>query len=181
MRSSTADVRSSLTRWRRPPTWQSPASGQRISRGSLTIQPVTAVQGNRFTYAPTRSAAWSAFRWFMGGNDLQISLYDPATGGLPNMKIAVTVDHHKTRGDQTVDEDLKFCLSALARGNSLAMQGQLESATRDFRAVEDTAGTVKKALRLLPAAAGLSLLKASSATESTFVTLIALDGHKAAT
>jgi hypothetical protein len=38
-----------------------------------------------------------------------------------------------------------------------------------------------KILRLLPAAAGLSLLKASSATESAFVTLIALDGHNDAT
>ena len=62
------------------------------------------------------------------------------------MKIAVTLDHHKTRANQTVDEDLKFCLSALARGNSLAMQGQLESATRALRVAEDTAGTVKKAL-----------------------------------
>jgi glycosyltransferase involved in cell wall biosynthesis len=25
--------------------------------------------------------AWSAFRWFLGGNDLQVPLYDPATGG----------------------------------------------------------------------------------------------------
>jgi len=25
--------------------------------------------------------AWSAFNWFMGKNDLQIALYDPATGG----------------------------------------------------------------------------------------------------
>ena len=25
--------------------------------------------------------AWSAFRWFLGANDLEIPLYDPATGG----------------------------------------------------------------------------------------------------
>jgi hypothetical protein len=25
--------------------------------------------------------AWSAFRWFLGGNDLQVPLYDAATGG----------------------------------------------------------------------------------------------------
>jgi hypothetical protein len=25
--------------------------------------------------------AWSAFNWFLGNNDLQIALYDPATGG----------------------------------------------------------------------------------------------------
>jgi glycosyltransferase involved in cell wall biosynthesis len=28
-----------------------------------------------------RSEAWSAFNWFLGDNDLQLSLYDPVTGG----------------------------------------------------------------------------------------------------
>jgi hypothetical protein len=28
-----------------------------------------------------RSAAWSAFNWFLGANDLQLSLYDSETGG----------------------------------------------------------------------------------------------------
>ena len=28
-----------------------------------------------------RKAAWSAFNWFLGDNDLQIALYDPTTGG----------------------------------------------------------------------------------------------------
>ena len=28
-----------------------------------------------------RKAAWTAFNWFLGDNDLQIALYDPATGG----------------------------------------------------------------------------------------------------
>ena len=28
-----------------------------------------------------RQAAWSAFNWFLGENDLQIALYDPTTGG----------------------------------------------------------------------------------------------------
>jgi glycosyltransferase involved in cell wall biosynthesis len=28
-----------------------------------------------------RKQAWSAFNWFLGDNDLQIALYDPATGG----------------------------------------------------------------------------------------------------
>jgi hypothetical protein len=62
------------------------------------------------------------------------------------MEIAQTINHNQTRGDETVDENLRFCVSALVRGNSLAMQGQLESATRDLRAVEVTADTVKKAL-----------------------------------
>ena len=62
------------------------------------------------------------------------------------METVVKVDHHEPRGNQTVNEDLKFCLAALARGNSLAMQGQMESATRDLRAVENAVDTVKKAL-----------------------------------
>jgi hypothetical protein len=62
------------------------------------------------------------------------------------MEITQTMDHNETRGDQTVDEDLKFCLAALARGNSLAMQGQMESATRDLWAVEDAVDAVTKAL-----------------------------------
>jgi hypothetical protein len=28
-----------------------------------------------------RKEAWTAFNWFLGDNDLQIALYDPATGG----------------------------------------------------------------------------------------------------
>lgn len=28
-----------------------------------------------------RQAAWTAFNWFLGSNDLQVSLYDPTTGG----------------------------------------------------------------------------------------------------
>ncbi|MGO9516774.1 MAG: hypothetical protein ACLPND_07005, partial [Candidatus Korobacteraceae bacterium] len=28
-----------------------------------------------------RNEAWSAFNWFLGDNDLQVSLYDPVTGG----------------------------------------------------------------------------------------------------
>ena len=66
--------------------------------------------------------------------------------GVSNMENALTVDHDKTRGGQTMDADLKFCQLALARGNSLAIQGQLESATRDLRAAEDAANAVKKVL-----------------------------------
>jgi hypothetical protein len=62
------------------------------------------------------------------------------------MEIAQTVDHDEKRGDQTVDEDLQFCQAALARGNSLAIQGQMESATRDLRAVENAVDTIKKAM-----------------------------------
>jgi hypothetical protein len=28
-----------------------------------------------------RDEAWSAFNWFLGGNDLQLPLYDSVTGG----------------------------------------------------------------------------------------------------
>jgi glycosyltransferase involved in cell wall biosynthesis len=40
------------------------------------------LQAYRVTADPRwRSTAWSAFNWFLGDNDLQISLYDPETGG----------------------------------------------------------------------------------------------------
>jgi hypothetical protein len=47
------------------------------------------------------------------------------------MQIALAVPDIEVRGSRNLDAELKFCRSALARGNSLAMQGQLESATRD--------------------------------------------------
>jgi hypothetical protein len=40
------------------------------------------LQANRATGKNRwRKEAWSAFNWFLGDNDLQIALYDPATGG----------------------------------------------------------------------------------------------------
>jgi glycosyltransferase involved in cell wall biosynthesis len=43
---------------------------------SATLQAYRATGKGRW-----RKAAWSAFNWFLGDNDLQIALYDPATGG----------------------------------------------------------------------------------------------------
>jgi len=40
------------------------------------------LQANRATgQSKWRKEAWSAFNWFLGDNDLQITLYDPVTGG----------------------------------------------------------------------------------------------------
>jgi hypothetical protein len=40
------------------------------------------LQAYRVTGDPRwRKEAWTAFNWFLGGNDLQIALYDPSTGG----------------------------------------------------------------------------------------------------
>lgn len=62
------------------------------------------------------------------------------------MQIALSVPEIKVRGTRNLDAELKFCRSALARGTSLAMQGQLELATRDVWVVEDTAQAVKSLL-----------------------------------
>jgi hypothetical protein len=59
------------------------------------------------------------------------------------MQIALAVPDIEVRGSRNLDAELKFCRSALARGNSLAMQGQLESATRDVWVIEDTADAVR--------------------------------------
>ncbi len=43
------------------------------------------------------------------------------------------------RRHRHLEAELKFCRCALQRGNSLAAQGQLESATKELWLVEDTA------------------------------------------
>ncbi len=43
---------------------------------SASLQAYRAIGQGRW-----RKEAWSAFNWFLGDNDLQIALYDPATGG----------------------------------------------------------------------------------------------------
>ena len=50
------------------------------------VEACAAVSACLETYRATgkgrwRKEAWSAFNWFLGDNDLQIALYDPATGG----------------------------------------------------------------------------------------------------
>jgi len=62
------------------------------------------------------------------------------------MQIALSTPEVKVRGIRTVDTELKFCRSALDRGHVLAMQGQLESATRDVWAVKDAADFVRRVL-----------------------------------
>jgi len=74
------------------------------------------------------------------------------------MQIALSVPEIKVRGSRNLDADLKFCRSALARGNALAMQGQLESATRDVWVVEDTAQAIKSLLSKTQDAEGLDRL-----------------------
>ena len=62
------------------------------------------------------------------------------------MQIALSVPDIKVRGTGNLDAELKLCRSPIARGNSLAMQGQLELATRDVWVVEDTVQAVKSLL-----------------------------------
>ena len=63
-----------------------------------------------------------------------------------DMEGSTRVDDYKTRNDQTMETNVKFCQLSLARGKSLAVQGQPEWATRELRAVEDTADSIKKVL-----------------------------------
>ena len=62
------------------------------------------------------------------------------------MPIELAVPDIEIRGNRYLDADLKFCRRALSRGNSLAMQGQLESATRDVWVIAYTADSVKNIL-----------------------------------
>ncbi len=74
------------------------------------------------------------------------------------MQIALSVLDIKVHGSRNLDAELKFCRSALARGNSLAMPGQLESAARDVWVVQDTAEAVKSLLTKMEDAEGLDRL-----------------------
>ena len=49
----------------------------------------------------------------------------------------------KASGTRKVDAELKFCRAALARCHALAMQGKLESASREVWVVDDAADAVK--------------------------------------
>ena len=74
------------------------------------------------------------------------------------MQIALSIPDIKVRGSRNLDADLMFCRTALARGNSLAMQGQLESATRDVWVVADAADSVRNILAKAGDAEGLDRL-----------------------
>ena len=74
------------------------------------------------------------------------------------MQIALAVPDIEMCGSRNLDADLKFCHSALARGNSLAMQGQFELATRDVWVVADTADALRNALAKAEDAEGLDRL-----------------------
>jgi hypothetical protein len=74
------------------------------------------------------------------------------------MQTALAAPDIEMRGSRNLDANLKFCRSALARGNSLAMQGQLESATRDVWVVADAADSVRNILAKAGDAEGLDRL-----------------------
>jgi hypothetical protein len=60
-----------------------------------------------------RGEAWSAFNWFLGGNDLQIPLYDPVTGGCRD-----GLHPERANQNQGAESTLSF-LMALAEMGSL--------------------------------------------------------------
>jgi glycosyltransferase involved in cell wall biosynthesis len=60
-----------------------------------------------------RTQAWSAFNWFLGGNDLQVSLYDSTTGGCRD-----GLHPERANQNQGAESTLSF-LMALLEMNSL--------------------------------------------------------------
>jgi len=69
-----------------------------------------------------RKEAWSAFNWFLGDNDLQIALYDPATGGCRD-----GLHPDRANENQGAESTLSFLMALL-----------------EMRHVEDHDGTGKK-------------------------------------
>jgi len=55
-----------------------------------------------------RKAAWSAFNWFLGDNDLQIALYDPTTGGCRD-----GLHPDRANENQGAESTLSFLMSLL--------------------------------------------------------------------
>ncbi|MFZ0307315.1 MAG: glycosyltransferase family 4 protein [Candidatus Sulfotelmatobacter sp.] len=63
-----------------------PQGGEKARFDQQPIEAAGAVSASLQAYRLTgdsrwRNEAWSAFNWFLGDNDLQVSLYDPVTGG----------------------------------------------------------------------------------------------------
>ncbi len=69
-----------------------------------------------------RKEAWSAFNWFLGDNDLQIALYDPATGGCRD-----GLHPDRANENQGAESTLSFLMALL-----------------EMRRVEENDGTGKK-------------------------------------
>ena len=65
--------------------------------------------------------AWSAFNWFLGANDLQIALYDPATGGCRD-----GLHPDRANENQGAESTLSF-LMALLEMRKLENSGGIES------------------------------------------------------
>jgi glycosyltransferase involved in cell wall biosynthesis len=71
-----------------------------------------------------RQEAWSAFNWFLGDNDLQISLYDPTTGGCRD-----GLHPDRANENQGAESTLSFLMAML-----------------EMRRLEDTDSTEKKSI-----------------------------------
>jgi hypothetical protein len=70
---------------------------------SACLQAYRITKDNRW-----RSKAWSAFNWFLGDNDLQISLYDPVTGGCRD-----GLHPDRANQNQGAESTLSFLMSLL--------------------------------------------------------------------
>src|SRR5271155_5428566 len=72
-----------------------------------------------------RSEAWSAFNWFLGDNDLQVSLYDSVTGGCRD-----GLHPERANQNQGAESTLSF-LMALLEMHSLQKSERLAERTQD--------------------------------------------------
>jgi len=79
------------------------------------------LQAYRLTSDPRwRAEAWSAFNWFLGDNDLQLPLYDSATGGCRD-----GLHPERANENQGAESTLSF-LMALLEMRSLQEPKQME-------------------------------------------------------
>ena len=80
-----------------------------------------------------RSEAWSVFKWFLGANDLQLSLYDSTTGGCRD-----GLHPDRVNENQGAESTLSF-LIALAEMR-LLKKGELTDTNSKIHAVQSTLG-----------------------------------------
>jgi glycosyl transferase family 1 len=65
-----------------------------------------------------RKEAWSAFNWFLGGNDLQIALFDPTTGGCRD-----GLHPERVNENQGAESTLAFLMAQV----EMRLQGEIDN------------------------------------------------------
>ncbi len=88
-------------------------SGEKARFDQQPVEACATIAGCLLAYRVTkdshwRDEAWSAFRWFLGSNDLQIPLYDEATGGCKD-----GLHPDRVNENQGAESTLSFLLALL--------------------------------------------------------------------